>query len=280
MDAGTTNGVDLGELAFAVTKLTIRVDGWISELSCLPSSAQLINAPSVDSNLTSNASLKTSILQSRSGPVLSLNTPLSPTPPVRHRQSARQAFLAPATHQPAGRGRGAEILEELSLSPVASHRIWSHSLPRKPPFYAVSVAHSHHRARHHPNPPTGRLSRPDQKKTQSTFIPSHARRTCSTEVWGSRSRTPNGRLPASRPPSPHRRGTRSVCALRPGEARASPQVLPGAVGLRRFRDIFFCERWASRQVLVAATPRVRTKALFVVHGRRNGSDGRVVTRCT
>lgn len=171
MDAGTTNGVDLGELAFAVTKLTIRVDGWISELSCLPSSAQLINAPSVDSNLTSNASLKTSILQSRSGPVLSLNTPLSPTPPVRHRQSARQAFLAPATHQPAGRGRGAEILEELSLSPVASHRIWSHSLPREPAFYSVSVAHSSHRAHHHPNRPTDRLSRPDQKRTPSNFPP-------------------------------------------------------------------------------------------------------------
>jgi hypothetical protein len=59
MDAGTTNGVDLGELALAVTKLQVRVEGSINALLCLPNTAQLINTRYVDNDLTSIAFLDT-----------------------------------------------------------------------------------------------------------------------------------------------------------------------------------------------------------------------------
>ena len=163
---------------------------------------------------------------------MSINTtrhPLSPTSPVRHRQSARQAFLAPATHQPGAARRGnPRGTVPLSLShPIASGRILcakSIPLPRLTPSYLSSRPSS--------SQPTDRLSRPDRKRpvdfpaTHSGLAPPNC---------GDPGR--EHQTAACQPLALHLH-IDVAPAARPGEARASPQVFTGELELRRFGDIF------------------------------------------
>ncbi len=177
-----------------------------------------------------------------------VTNPPAPTAPVRHRPERAPSPFNVGSRINCGRGAARKSLRTKSLPPVAFHRIiraqraplTSSTLILIPSSIAIPTDRD--------RPIDRPIARPDRLRAHP--LPSHARRTCSTAKWGSVEKHQTAAASLSLAPSPHQRGTRSLCALRSGDALASPQLFTGEAELRRFGNISargLCSRFCSLQ---------------------------------